>query len=199
MDQIKYYIMDMLPYICLAFPIHILLRSFILSKKSKMQKINISREGALLFFSLYLTGLASQTIIPDFVIYNNHIYAIDIGFHADRINVDPFNKIIETQILVENGHKSYLVIEVFGNIGMFLPIGFLLPLLWRRFENILWTVFVCFGISFFIETTQLFLPRGTDVDDLIMNTLGGTIGFFLYFISKKFPTRFHEKFKFTLV
>jgi len=43
-------------------------------------------------------------------------------------------------------------------------------------------------ISLFIETTQIFLPRATDVDDLIMNTLGGLIGYILYLLVKKrFP------------
>src|SRR5690606_29547924 len=146
--------------------------------------IQLLREFGLLLFVLYLTGVASQTIVPEFVIINDQLQAVDLGFNPDRINLEPFNKIIETQILVENGNISYLFIEVFGNICMFIPIGFFLPLLWKRFKNPFLTVIVCLLISFGIETIQLILPRGTDVDDIILNTSGGLIGYILYSVQK---------------
>lgn len=184
MEQIIGYIFDMLPFLLVMLPIYVLVRGIYLFRNKKGQSIQLLREFGLLLFVLYLTGVASQTIVPEFVIINDQLQAVDLGFNPDRINLEPFNKIIETQILVENGNISYLFIEVFGNICMFIPIGFFLPLLWKRFKNPFLTVFVCLFISFSIETIQLILPRGTDVDDIILNTSGGLIGYILYSFQK---------------
>lgn len=184
MEQIIGYIFDMLPFLLVMLPIYVLVRGIYLFRNKKGQSIQLLREFGLLLFVLYLTGVASQTIVPEFVIINDQLQAVDLGFNPDRINLEPFNKIIETQILVENGNISYLFIEVFGNICMFIPIGFFLPLLWKRFKNPFLTVIVCLLISFGIETIQLILPRGTDVDDIILNTSGGLIGYILYSVQK---------------
>ncbi len=64
----------------------------------------------------------------------------------------------------------------FLNIIFFLPVGLFLPILWTRFKKFLPTVFYGFLFSLFIECSQLFtLYRVSDVNDLVMNTLG-TIG-----------------------
>lgn len=64
---------------------------------------------------------------------------------------------------------------------MFLPIGFFAALLSdkpRWWKGTLWT----FGVSLFIEVFQLFVSRGTDVDDLILNTLGGLLGHWVFLL-----------------
>ena len=63
---------------------------------------------------------------------------------------------------------------------LFAPLGFLLPLLWPR-QNRFWKILLA-GISFslLIELSQLLNLRSTDIDDLLLNTLGAVIGFALY-------------------
>lgn len=34
--------------------------------------------------------------------------------------------------------------------------------------------------SFFIEFVQYFIGRSADIDDLMLNTLGGILGYFIY-------------------
>lgn len=63
------------------------------------------------------------------------------------------------------------------NVFMFIPLGFLLPLLWANFRRFSSTLAFCYLASLFIELAQLFTYRATDVDDLITNTLGGCIGY----------------------
>lgn len=63
------------------------------------------------------------------------------------------------------------------NIFMFMPLGFLLPLLWPSFRNGAKTVLFGFLMSLSIEICQLFCFRATDIDDLIMNTIGAFFGF----------------------
>ena len=66
------------------------------------------------------------------------------------------------------------------NIAMFIPLGFLLPLAFDKL-NKAWklSIVVCvFSVS--IETTQYFTGAGIfATDDIINNTLGGLIGYFL--------------------
>ncbi|MDD3340399.1 MAG: VanZ family protein [Lachnospiraceae bacterium] len=66
------------------------------------------------------------------------------------------------------------------NIILFLPLGLLLPLLWKRGTSFLQTALTGFCLSLAVELSQLFNFRATDVDDLIMNTLGTMIGYGLY-------------------
>ena len=67
--------------------------------------------------------------------------------------------------------------QVSMNAVMFLSFGFLLPLLWKTCRS--WKVTTLAGLltSALIETIQLFCFRLTDVDDLVMNTLGAFLGY----------------------
>ena len=72
--------------------------------------------------------------------------------------------------------KSWL--NLLLNIALFVPLGFLLPLLSQKFESPLLTFFTGLGTSLSIELVQTFLKRGLfDVDDLFTNTLGNFIGY----------------------
>ncbi len=66
------------------------------------------------------------------------------------------------------------------NVIMLMPFGFLLPLIWKQWRSLRKVVLSGFGFSLLIEFFQLFNTRLTDVDDLIMNTLGAFAGFLLW-------------------
>ena len=68
-------------------------------------------------------------------------------------------------------------LNVLLNIALFVPLGFLLPLLTKRFRKWYLALGAGFGVSFLIELTQLITGRGMcDVDDLFTNTLGAMLG-----------------------
>ena len=66
------------------------------------------------------------------------------------------------------------------NIALLLPLGFLLPLIWPNY-NRFWRILI-FGaaLSLLIELSQLLNIRSTDIDDLLLNTLGAALGFLLF-------------------
>lgn len=196
MESIIRYVSNMVPYMIAMLPILIVVRiSIKLPIIKEGKKLNIVHEIGVIIFILYLVGLASQTIIPKLEFGSNGIEIVGtIGFDYNRINTTPFNKIKEVLYLVRLGNFNYLLIEVLGNIGVFSVIGFIVPLLWNKFKSIK-TILLCFLISVCIETVQLILPRATDVDDLIMNTLGGLIGYIGYIIFKRLFPEFTSKFK----
>ena len=80
----------------------------------------------------------------------------------------------------------HCVINLLGNILLFIPAGWLIPKLWKKQENFFRFFLTCTCAIFLVEILQLFTLLGSfDVDDLILNLSGMTLGFILYHIFKK--------------
>lgn len=91
------------------------------------------------------------------------------------------------------GTVSFLV-NILGNIFAFSPFGMLLPILSVRVCRWWKMLVLSFLATMCIECTQLVTRLGVfDVDDLFMNTLGGMIGYGLYYILQKIRKRIKEK------
>lgn len=83
--------------------------------------------------------------------------------------------------------------QTVGNIVMFIPLGFLLPLLFIKCRDFKSLIKYSFAISLLIESIQLILSlflikapfRIFDINDLLLNTLGGITGYILYINVKK--------------
>lgn len=183
MNAISNYIVNMIPYMVIAVPIYLIIRFLMLRKSNR--KFNLYHEIALLIFVIFIVGLASQTVIPKIELgINGNINILKNGKHG--INLLPLKVLFETyrEVFI-NLNINYFIINFLGNIIMFMPIGFFIPLLWEIPDKKI--IIVGFLFSLFIEVCQLFLNRGTDVDDLILNTLGTILGLLVYkFLYKKF-------------
>ena len=71
-----------------------------------------------------------------------------------------------------------------GNLFGFVPLGIFLPLLFKRFKSFAAVIAVVFAVSLAYEMIQLCTGLGMfDVDDLILNTAGGIIGFIVHFFA----------------
>ncbi len=76
--------------------------------------------------------------------------------------------------------------NLFGNILIFVPFGFITPYFIRFYRRV--TRFLVFMVCtiFIIELLQITLHVGTfDVDDIILNSIGGILGFIFYLICSK--------------
>lgn len=111
------------------------------------------------------------------------IYWMLWGFGRERqaeysYNLVPFLTIVE---FVQMGPSLWQarMINLLGNIAVFVPFGLLLPALmawtfWRQ-----WALFL--GMIGALEAAQLLTRRGTfDVDDFLLNSIGFGLGFLLY-------------------
>lgn len=106
------------------------------------------------------------------VLYLNAMY-ITIGVpNFQYITWDPTLNLIPFQ---DFSHSN--IIGMILNIVMFAPLGFLLPAYFERYRQ--WHRTLAAGLitSLLVEMIQLFTFRATDVDDLLMNTLGAVVGF----------------------
>lgn len=75
---------------------------------------------------------------------------------------------------------DFSVTNIWGmalNIVMFIPFGCFLPIYFKYFRKVQKTVLAGLLMSLFIEVLQLFTFRATDVDDLLMNTIGAFLGY----------------------
>ena len=98
--------------------------------------------------------------------------AAGIGTIWDLIAYGKLDNSINLIPISSEGAMTYIL-----NIIMFMPFGFLLPLIWKNFRNAKKVVLMGFLMSLAIEICQLFNIRTTDIDDLLMNTLGTLVGY----------------------
>lgn len=118
------------------------------------------RERVLLFlFALYVSAVFSAVGIPN----------VQTVAWIPSIHVIPLIDIV-------NSPFSYLKNSVL-NVLLFVPLGFLSPLLWKEFCTKRAMLWLGIGSSLFIEFIQIFTLRLTDIDDIIMNTAGALLGF----------------------
>ena len=120
---------------------------------------NGSRKRFLLIslFTLYLCKMFDVVGIP----------AVQYFRWEPAINLIPFGD--------EKNPRFFLQLGL--NAVMFMPFGFMLPVLWEKCRTWSSTLLAGFFTSLAIEIIQLFSFRATDVDDLIMNTLGAYLGY----------------------
>lgn len=73
------------------------------------------------------------------------------------------------------------VANLAGNLVLLGPLGFLVPHLFARWCGLWATAAICFGVSLLLEGVQLLTGLGSfDVDDLLLNLVGGILGWALY-------------------
>jgi len=79
-----------------------------------------------------------------------------------------------------------VALNLLGNVVAFVPFGVILPILHRRYRSFLYMTLVTFEVSLIVEVVQLIFRVGSfDVDDLLLNTIGGMAGYLVFAIMDK--------------
>lgn len=91
-------------------------------------------------------------------------------------------------------HARFAFINLAGNVVMFVPLGYFIPAVWKKWRG-LFRCLVCAGLMILaVEIAQLFTLRGScDVDDLILNLIGVTVGYLCYAVMHPKPKRKKSK------
>ncbi|ANF45115.1 hypothetical protein AZK53_05305 [Priestia megaterium] len=104
--------------------------------------------------------------------------SLGIGEGKGGINLVPFYTMRD--LLFHHSFGDFILNNI-GNIILFLPFGFFLPMRFRKIDNLPKSFLVGMFFSVLIEIVQLFMPnRWTDIDDVLLNTLGTGIGYSLF-------------------
>ncbi|WP_243454610.1 VanZ family protein [Desulfosporosinus fructosivorans] len=163
-------------------PYHILLTS---QSKKIGYKLSIEHIVIVYIFVYYLTGVLSFTGIPSIrdIVHNSFgiITPKGLNFPPDEFNLIPF-------LWITEGVRPYI-----ENILLFIPLGFMLPCIWKKYEVLWKTALSGITISLIIELSQLFNRRVTDIDDLLMNTLGALIGWVIFRLLKEHLSKLQDK------
>lgn len=94
-----------------------------------------------------------------------------------RANLTPLSSVLYA---IDSGWETaqYLIVL---NILMFIPLGIFLPSVFKRVNRLWKAAAISFCATLFIELVQMALPgRAFDIDDILMNTLGGVIGYAMF-------------------
>lgn len=133
---------------------------FILQYAVFKQK-RFSKTAAVMVFMFYLIAVFSVVGIPT----------------VSSWHVDPTFNLIPI-IDIVNSPLDYIRNTIL-NIILFVPLGFLLPMIWKEYRSLRTAALAGLLLSVLIEILQIFTFRLTDVDDLITNTAGAVLGFYM--------------------
>lgn len=154
---LKELVPGMLPLVIFVSIVIISLRLTYL-KGSK--KIVFHKELLMLIFIIYILCLYHVVTVQD----------INYG----GINLIPFKEMFRYEI------GSYKFIKnIIGNIVLFIPYGFFSSYYLDN-KKMSTNIFLCLVATFTIETIQYYIGRVFDIDDIILNVIGGLIGYLFY-------------------
>ncbi|GFP76650.1 VanZ family protein [Clostridium fungisolvens] len=149
-------------------------------KRIGRKKIDLVREVVLNLFAIYLIGLIGLVFLPV-------VFLLDGTFMNNPVNITiiPFEGVTYA---VQHGALRSVVINTVGNLLMLSPLILFLKLLWNKsIKNYRQAFLLAFVVSFFIEFIQFLESKYTppfnrvvDITDIILNSLGGLIGFYVY-------------------
>ena len=146
------------PTILISSVIAISMRIFYLIKNK--QKLIFYREFLALVFIIYVLCLFYVVTFQD------------VGWSSS--NFIPFKEMFRYKL----GSRLFIK-NVLGNIIMFMPYGFFVSY-YLNLKKPLSSFLMILLVSISIETTQLMIGRVFDIDDIILNVIGGMIGFYIY-------------------
>lgn len=172
-NMITGYFPNVWPMIIIITVIACSLRVAYIMKKN--QKFCFYKELFILLFILYVMCLFQIVTIQD------HNYGLS--------NFIPFQEIFRYEI----GSRLF-VKNIIGNILLFLPYGYFASeyLKSKKIRPILLLTMI---VSLTIEIVQLNIGRTFDIDDVILNTIGGVFGCFLYQLTEKIRVKLPKIFK----
>lgn len=138
-----------------------------------VEKKKLARRGIKVIFYLYIIGIFYFVLLSE-------RYGRDTGYDTSHVNLVLFKEINRFWTYRHLLSTEAVVTNLFGNIFAFSPFGFMIPIVINKKRH--FSCSVCnFIFSLVIETSQLIMKVGVfDVDDLLMNTVGGLIGYMIY-------------------
>ena len=164
MARIRFIIVEAVAAGIFLFPLLFLLNKYCFHDRKQTSAYGL--------FALYLCVIWALVGLP-----NTYYIHFDVN-----LNLIPFAGILDDL-------KNSVL-----NVLLFVPFGFLLPVLWTRFRGFKSTVLFGLCVSAAIELLQIFTFRATDINDLITNTLGTLLGWIVGSLAAgKLPALFPKR------
>lgn len=140
---------------------------------------------------MWVCFIAYLLFLSYLLFFSSYFGRAELGEGEYRYNLTLFHEIkryVRYGIRTDSWYLFF--INVCGNIAVFVPVGVFLPALLKPCRNVFFTVLISMEISLFAEITQIVTRVGSfDVDDLLLNTIGGLCGYIVFMIWRMM----HEK------
>ncbi|WP_080846289.1 VanZ family protein [Cytobacillus gottheilii] len=144
---------------------------FVMIDVCMRKKISIFKLIVLASFYVYIACVYYLTLFP--LTLENFLTNSSL---SRNVNLVPFNIFTDYHIFDE---------QIIGNFIMLFPFGIYLHVLYKRFTTNFKSLCLIFLTSILIEGIQLIFSAGTpDIDDIILNTLGGSLGYWCFSLGK---------------
>ena len=167
-------VVDLWPMVILISVVLITVRLTFLVTNHK--KIIIYKELISLSFVLYIVLLFSLVTTSDFESFSN--------------NFIPFKEIFRYKLTSKLFYRN-----VIGNIMLFIPFGYFVSYYIKVKKKWFIPIIITMITSLTIELIQMGIGRSFDVDDILLNVIGGLFGFICYFIGEKIFSKYNEIYK----
>ncbi|WP_342492314.1 VanZ family protein [Bacillus sp. FSL M7-0003] len=146
--------------------------------------------------------LRTELLLASLFIYTNVLLYLTVfpnRFSAPRdqvsVNLMPLQSIYQNLHAYHHGYPNLVFLNLAGNILLFVPLGFFL---YQAFRTMRWQKAVLGGflLSTIIELLQWMfsqsgiITRSSDIDDILLNTLGTALGCIMYQIYRKRKEKF---------
>jgi glycopeptide antibiotics resistance protein len=187
--MIPKFLFPLLPYRSFAFPFLVLsaiavpcwLVFRLYRRRTPGHRLSFQREILLLTFVVYLSGLATATLIPN---HNSRLAAeaaVGIDLHPNLASLTCSSAMLPRGSTA----RAFCIHNAKGNVMLFFPLGILMPLVWTRLR--FWRgILIAIALSFSIELGQYLLKawsnRTADVNDVVLNVFGAFLGFAFVFL-----------------
>jgi glycopeptide antibiotics resistance protein len=187
--MIPKFLFPLLPYRSFAFPFLVLsaiavpcwLVFRLYRRRTPGHRLSFQREILLLTFVVYLSGLATATLIPN---HNSRLAAeaaVGIDLHPNLASLTCSSAMLPRGSTA----RAFCIHNARGNVMLFFPLGILMPLVWTRLR--FWrAILIAIALSFSIELGQ-YLSRAwnnrtADVNDVMLNVFGAFLGLAFVFL-----------------
>lgn len=161
-------------YLLVVFPAVALLSLLCYLPVWRLRRRRLGRRPFLRHLTIYALIGAVLSLLYATIFIGGFALNVSPGYHL--LNLTPF-------AWVRNPYEmgaARMIEQLVMNVLMLVPLGFLLPAVWPGLRG-WWKTGLCVLVLVVgIETLQYFIGRSCDVDDVIMNTAGGLIGWGLF-------------------
>ncbi|MEP7144786.1 MAG: VanZ family protein [Ferruginibacter sp.] len=151
-------------------------------KNGYTKAIDLKNELLLVLFIVYVSTVLTATIAPASISGINNPPLPDLNI-IPLINT--YKQFISTLGGLNNINMDVELEIIIGNIILFIPLGIFLPYIFPKINSIKKLSAICFLCSLSVELCQFVLRqlgtnRTSDIDDVILNTIGGVLGWLVY-------------------
>lgn len=154
----------------------------LVDRKKKLQRFEeFFKVASLVFFVIYILSLVALLFFG----------SANRGYEYRSVNLIPF-KTIEMYLTAHSLSDSVKILNLAGNILIFTPLGFYLSVFSHRI-HLVFRILILLFVPVLVEVLQYVFKTGaSDIDDVILNFLGGLLGIFVCWVAERLYRKFHK-------